>query len=345
LPRTQYSSRLVINVYELHLYISIAKATSYIYTMRASTLLSATAILLPLTTAQTTSPKRGLCHVTDNGNPADDRIWIDGPSNPTWYYNYGASPSSAYQNTPSFEFVPMLWGASTSDTGTPFYDNVKQQISSGANVTHVLGFNEPDASHAVGGSDIDVQLAATRWIAEIEPLKKLGIKVGAPAVTGAPSGWTWMEDWLKACNGGCNPDFIPVHWYGNFQGMMSHIGSVVAKYPKLDVWVTEYGYPKQSLKESQTFYNSSARSFDSWANVTRYSYFGAFRSSVSNVGPNEAMLTQKGELTDIGSWYMGGVATNNVPQESSAAARNVGAATSCAWTGAAVLVLIWMALY
>jgi hypothetical protein len=28
------------------------------------------------------------------------------------------------------------------------------------------------------------------------------------------------------------------------------------------------------------------------------------------------MLTQKGELTDIGSWYMGGAATNNIPEGS-----------------------------
>jgi hypothetical protein len=28
------------------------------------------------------------------------------------------------------------------------------------------------------------------------------------------------------------------------------------------------------------------------------------------------MLTQKGELTDIGSWYMGGAATNNIPESS-----------------------------
>jgi hypothetical protein len=31
------------------------------------------------------------------------------------------------------------------------------------------------------------------------------------------------------------------------------------------------------------------------------------------------MLDQNGRLTDIGSWYMGGVATNNVPKESGAA--------------------------
>lgn len=48
--------------------------------------------------------------------------------------------------------------------------------------------------------------------------------------------------------------------------------------------------------------------------VTHYSYFGSFRSDTSNVGPNAAMLNQDGKLTDIGSWYLGGVETNVVPQ-------------------------------
>lgn len=50
--------------------------------------------------------------------------------------------------------------------------------------------------------------------------------------------------------------------------------------------------------------------------ITHYSYFGSFRSSVSNVGPNAAMLTEKGQLTDIGSWYLGGSATGNKPSGS-----------------------------
>lgn len=55
-----------------------------------------------------------------------------------------------------------------------------------------------------------------------------------------------------------------------------------------------------------------------YRNITHYSYFGAFRSSVSNVGPNAAMLTQDGKLTSIGSWYMGGKATDNIPMKSAA---------------------------
>ena len=36
------------------------------------------------------------------------------------------------------------------------------------------------------------------------------------------------------------------------------------------------------------------------------------------MGPNAAMLDQKGRLTSIGSWYLGGAATKNVPSASGA---------------------------
>lgn len=71
------------------------------------------------------------------------------------------------------------------------------------------------------------------------------------------------------------------------------------------------------------------------SNLTHYSYFGAFRSDVSNVGPNAAMLTQDGKLTDIGSWYMGGVSTNNVPKGAGGRIQTIGAA------GASLLVAFW----
>lgn len=35
---------------------------------------------------------------------------------------------------------------------------------------------------------------------------------------------------------------------------------------------------------------------------------------MSNVGPNAAMLTQRGELTDIGSLYLGGSKTGKIPK-------------------------------
>lgn len=54
--------------------------------------------------------------------------------------------------------------------------------------------------------------------------------------------------------------------------------------------------------------------------VEKYAYFGAFRSDVSNVGPDAAMLTQDGELTDIGAWYLGQEETGNIPKGNAAQA-------------------------
>jgi len=58
----------------------------------------------------------------------------------------------------------------------------------------------------------------------------------------------------------------------------------------------------------------SAEYFDRLDFVERYSLFGAFRSDVSNVGPNAAMLNKDGQLTDIGAWYLGREATGVDPQ-------------------------------
>ena len=35
------------------------------------------------------------------------------------------------------------------------------------------------------------------------------------------------------------------------------------------------------------------------------------------MGPNGAMLDTDGKLTSIGSWYLGGAATNNIPSMAS----------------------------
>jgi len=256
------------------------------------------------------SSKRGLVYV-DPTAASDDNIWDAGNSDLTWYYNYKATPSSNINS--KLEFVPMLWGNPAAGQ-TPFYQTVQNLIQNGQKINYVLGFNEPDGC-ASGGSCIDAQTAAQVWISQIQPLQKMGIKLGAPAVTGAPTGFNWLQNWFTACAGQCKPDFIPVHWYGNFQGLASHMGQVNGTYPNITaMWITEYADPDVSLYDSQSFYNESASYFDRLEFVTHYSYFGAFRSSVSNVGPNAAMLTQKGQLTDIGAWYLGQQATGNIPK-------------------------------
>jgi len=38
------------------------------------------------------------------------------------------------------------------------------------------------------------------------------------------------------------------------------------------------------------------------------------------------MLDQDGKLTDIGSWYLGGAATNNIPEASDGSSLRIGGA-------------------
>ena len=79
------------------------------------------------------------------------------------------------------------------------------------------------------------------------------------------------------------------------------------------MWITEYNFDNQDLLATQAFYNISAEYFDRLEFVERYSLFGAFRSDVSNVGPNAAMLDPNGKLTDIGAWYLGRQGTGVIP--------------------------------
>lgn len=69
--------------------------------------------------------------------------------------------------------------------------------------------------------------------------------------------------------------------------------------------MTEYNLNDADLASTQDFYTQSADLLDKTDIVERYSLFGAFRSSVSNVGPNGAMLSEGGKLTQIGVWYLG----------------------------------------
>lgn len=53
--------------------------------------------------------------------------------------------------------------------------------------------------------------------------------------------------------------------------------------------------------------------FDRVEDIGGYSYFGAFRSAVSNVGIDATLLNNRGDLTNMGAWYLGVPATGVDP--------------------------------
>lgn len=172
------------------------------------------------------SPKRGLVSVS-TGNPGDNQIFVRPKNGLTWYYNYGVTPTPDYANLTQsdIEFVPMLWGASNT-TGTTFLSNITSLIAKGRNITHVLGFNEPDVNFTASGSQVSPDLAAITWISNLEPLRKMGIKVGAPVVYASESGFSWLEKFYAACkarNSTCEADFMNIHVFGNISYVEAYL--------------------------------------------------------------------------------------------------------------------------
>jgi hypothetical protein len=96
----------------------------------------------------------------------------------------------------------------------------------------------------------------------------------------------------------------------------------ICRFPDKKFWITEFNLERQDLTSTQSYYNQTINYLDSLDRIERYSLFGAFRSGVSNIGPNAAFLNNEGKLTDIGSWYLGGKATGVLP--TSAGSRNLG---------------------
>lgn len=269
---------------------------------------------LSFTLAQTT--KRGLCYVHNEDEPQDDKTWVQNGSDITWYYNYKDRPSPVYSNIPQdkFEFIPMMWGVGDDPKDTTFLKNVKSLIEDGVNITHVLGFNEPNAGIDVGGSNIDPKTAAQAWVANFEPLGQMGIKLGLPACTGGWDGFPWLLNFIGNCSEilsqdgpekNCTWDFLPVHWYDNFEGLASHIGERLAQWPDAEIWVTEYALAHQELNPTKKHFETTLEWLDREDFIGRYTYFGAFRSDISNVGPNAAFLNNDGDLTKIGKEYLG----------------------------------------
>lgn len=99
---------------------------------------------------------------------------------------------------------------------------------------------------SVGGSNIAPSRAAELWRTNIEPLAGDGVQLGAPGVSSAPAGIQWLQSFFAACTG-CTVDFIPVHWYGDFQGLASHLGYVNSLFPGKKLWVTELGFAHQNM--------------------------------------------------------------------------------------------------
>lgn len=190
-------------------------------------------LALSVDTEAAANSKRGLCFVPNITTPQDDYIWTKEPSDLTWYYNYDSLPSHVFHNLTQdeLEFVPMLWSAPAQDDDTTFLETVKSLIENGTDIRHVLTYNEPEIDHD-GSSGVNPAFGAQVWVNNIIPLQEMGIRAGLPGTTGSTDGLPWLRQFLGNCSEitgtDCVYDFVTLHWYGNFEGLASHIGEYAA---------------------------------------------------------------------------------------------------------------------
>ncbi|KAF8073624.1 hypothetical protein FPV67DRAFT_1409792 [Lyophyllum atratum] len=213
------------------------------------------------------NPKRGLAFA-EGDHPDDIKVANQSSSVLSWQYDWGQSPPT-YLAQSKITYIPMQWGANGIET---FAAKVK---ASGAKT--VLTFNEPDFASQ---SNIDPARAAQLWKQYIQPLAASGIRLGAPAVTNAPSGRPWLASFLSACTG-CTIDFIPFHWYGEGIGnFYDYLWQMHGQFPQYPLWVTEFATTSTNDADVLDFITSSITYLDSLDWIQGYAWFGYFVSAV-----------------------------------------------------------------
>ncbi|ORY35558.1 hypothetical protein BCR39DRAFT_592001 [Naematelia encephala] len=229
------------------------------------------------------------------------------------YYTWSPNPIS---DDAPFPFIPMLWGCNSTYT-LPFQQAVENEFDRvGLTADHaILAFNEPDL---VGQAECTPSQAASAWMHYLEPLKGK-FRLGSPAVTSGPGGKQWMLDWFQACGGGCNPDFIALHWYDiDPEIFIEHIRDFHDTW-NLSIWITEYAVQNFSqdatqatLEEIETFMDVTTSYMQSVDWVERDFWFGAMydMQGVNNLDclfdlSSGNVTDRTGALSPLGIKYAG----------------------------------------
>jgi len=203
----------------------------------------------------------------------------------------------------------MLWGERQAEQ----WQNTIDETIRTRKVTHALAFNEPQQS---GQSNLTPQQGVELWKTYVQPLKAQGIRLGSPAPSSAPSGKTWLQDFLTACGGDCTVDFIALHWYGinstQFVGYLQDLHDTFQR----PIWVTEWAcqnFVNQDGQCSQqdviNFMNATQFFMDRAEWVERYSWFGAMKE-MQDVNEYNRIMDTNGGINDLGRQYIGAVPPN-----------------------------------
>ncbi|KAJ7163549.1 glycoside hydrolase [Mycena crocata] len=254
---------------------------------------------IPRALSVNSSSKAGIA----GGGDASDVAQFMTTGKVSWYYTWGLSSVDT-----ELEFVPMLWGQRQVAQWSDSTEGINATIAE-RKPTAILGMNEPQEK---GQSNLTPQEGADMWRTYIEPFHAQGLRLGSPAPSSAPSGKTWIQDFLTACNGGCSVDFIALHYYDvNATKFAQYLTDFHDTFQR-PIWVTEWACqnfnkgPQCTAPEIAAFLNETQAFMDANDWVERYSWYGVMREI--NINPDDAMMDGDGKINDLGKQYIGIVA-------------------------------------
>ncbi len=280
-----------------------------------------------------TNPKRGWADTT----PTVSEL---GATNVGWFYRWGLNrPSGNYDAN----FVPMFWGGGSVTT-----QNINQVISDG-NITHVLGFNEPESSSQ---ANMSVATAITKWQTLQDGFSGTGINLVSPGVSDNAAGQQWLADFMtEVDNQGLQVDAVAFHWYGvdnpnNPVGAANQLLNRVDSYHNTygrPIWLTEFAihdwgnnYTDEEIRvANEIFLEHVIPGLESRSYVEKFAFYNWFSDSAliegdplapTIVGDPYVGTIKNGDTFDINgishgndAFYLkGGEITNSGPAQADA---------------------------
>ena len=241
-------------------------------------------LLLGLTTAAGTVPKRGLSGL--EGCEDAKALGLQD----SWHYNWGVWPTSYDEGgnrapsgesicaTPrAAEFVPMFWGCGKGGNATSALWETVREDWKRIGVRAVLGFNEPDNA---GQSNLTPERAAECWSSVDElalsfdpPLTLVG-----PGMThwDATGGSPWLDQFLGNISSeqASRIEFLAQHDYsGNAKGIVGKADAALKKYGRR-IWLTEFSVGSGADRAvNDKFAKEALPLFDAADSIARYSWF------------------------------------------------------------------------
>ena len=213
---------------------------------------------------------------------------------PQWFYNWGAGEHS----TLDIEYVPMRHG--------PKWPSLKK-INEMEDVTHVLGFNEPNQKDQ---ANMTVEQALKMW----PKLQASGLRLGSPSPNDAERGLKWLYEFMdEADKRGLRVDFVTVHYYkANWPAkkLISWLHKIHKRTGNRPIWLTEFNNGAPWTKDHNPTYAENAKKLNEYCQIMDATKF-VERYAIFNCGPEtkQRQLLKKGELTPAGKWYEGYVGT------------------------------------